>query len=147
MSNMKDVLCSWFKKNLLITLTSDLMRESISITETNSIRNDNKGISEKTFSHPVKGYTRHDDYSDSSPPRPPIFNIAKDDQREKETDGHPEQNEEEGQIDASGVDREGLAHRAVFRDFLHFVVRWMMFWDFDGFSAFLFGLVRFVGLM
>ena len=134
------------KKNFTYYTKIGFMLESTSITGTNSIRNDNKRISEKTFSHPVKGYTRHFDYSDTSPPRPPILNVAKDDQREKETNRHPEQNEEEGQIDASGVDREGLAHRAVFRDFLHFVIRWMMFWDFDGFSAFL-GLVRFVGLM
>ena len=64
----------------------------------------------KTFSHPVKGYTRQDNCCDSSLLRPLVFNISKDHKREKETDSHSQQNEKEGQIDTSRVDGEGLAH-------------------------------------
>ena len=85
-------------------------------------------MSKETSSHPVKGSARHDIYSDSSPPPPPKSNIPINYKGEKETDSHGQQDQEKRQIDASGVDREGLAHGAMFRDFLHFVVLSTMFW-------------------
>ena len=110
------------------TLLSIFMRE-FSKTESNSIRYNKRRMSKKAFSYTIKVYTRQDNYLDLSLPRSPILNIQIDCKREKEADGHTQQDEEEGQIDTSGVDREGLAHRAVFGDWLHLVTCWMICWN------------------